>query len=95
MQTTFTAEQLADPLTAPEAARMGEAGRAQVTEHFNLRCEATRLSRLVTWALTGGARPARRPELGHSAEKAATPILDVAPSLPPSGTAEPRCSDVS
>lgn len=55
-------------VTGPEATRMGEAGRTAVTEHFNLRAEAARLSRLVSWARTGGPRPARRPELDHMAE---------------------------
>jgi hypothetical protein len=55
-------------VTEGDSARLGEAGRAQVTEHFNLRTEAARLARLVAWAQFGGPRPARRPDLRQRAD---------------------------
>lgn len=77
-------------VTGGDVVRMGEAGRAEVTEHFNLRTEAARLSRLLTWALTGGPRPARRPEVqeaegpglvhGSVSGSLARPVPDRAPS---------------
>lgn len=56
-------------VTASGAERMGEAGRAQVREQFDLRIEAARLASLVAWARTGGPRPARRPEVQDPAEE--------------------------
>ncbi len=60
------AKALIDVTDEGAALRMGAAGRAKVTEGFDLRTETARLARLLAWACAGGPQPSRRPEIEGS-----------------------------